>query len=297
MLHRVRIRAQCRRAVIFGGLLFALLPCLRGAPPSDSSRFAILGDRTGEAQPGVYEQVWKEVAAENPAFVLSVGDTIQGMNDRSAEAEWREAEQMLKPFRRYPLYLVPGNHDIWSAESERLFEKYATHPAHYSFDYGQAHFTVLDNSRSDELAAAELAFLETDLKAHAGQPLKIIVSHRPSWLVNVALRNPKFALHQLARRYGVQYVIAGHVHQMLHLALDGVTYVSMPSSGGHLRLSGAYEDGWFFGYAMVVVHGNSVDFRIQELGSPHGEGRTTKLTDWGMAGLVKSDRPKSTPAK
>ncbi len=204
---------------------------------------------------------------------------------------------MLKPFRRYPLYLVPGNHDIWSAESERLFEKYATHPAHYSFDYGQAHFTVLDNSRSDELAAAEPAFLETDLKAHAGQPLKIIVSHRPSWLVNVALRNPKFALHQLARRYGVQYVIAGHLHQMLHLALDGVTYVSMPSSGGHLRLSGAYEDGWFFGYAMVVVHGNSVDFRIQELGSPHGEGRTTKLTDWGMAGLVKSDRPKSTPAK
>src|ERR1017187_3832240 len=149
------------------------------------------------------------------------------------------------------------------------------------------HFTLLDNSRSDELAAAELAFLETDLKAHAGQPLKIIVSHRPSWLVNVALRNPKFALHQLARRYGVQYVIAGHVHQMLHLALDGVTYVSMPSSGGHLRLSGAYEDGWFFGHALAEVHGGSIDFQIQELGSPHGEGRTTKLTDWGMAGLVK----------
>jgi len=26
--------------------------------------------------------------------------------------------------------------------------------------------------------------------------------HRPSWLVDVALRNPNFALHQLARRYG-----------------------------------------------------------------------------------------------
>lgn len=271
---------------MFGGLLPALLLCVGGAPAPQSFRFAILGDRTGAAQAGVYEQVWKEVAAENPAFVLSVGDSIQGMDDESAEAEWRELDRILKPYRRYPLYLVPGNHDIWSAESERLFQKNAGHPAHYSFDYGQAHFTVLDNSRSEGLATEELAFLETDLKAHASQPLKIIVSHRPSWLPRVALGNSDYALHQLARRYGVQYVIAGHLHQMLHLEFEGVTYVSMMSSGGHLRLSQAYDDGWFFGYAMVQVHGRSVDFRIRELGPPHGEGRTTKLTDWGVAGLV-----------
>ncbi len=295
-MDRMRIRTQCSRALILGGLLLALLLCIWGAPASDSFRFAILGDRTGEAQPGVYEQVWKEVAAENPAFVLSVGDTIQGMSNASAEAEWREVDRILKPFRRYPLYLVPGNHDIWSAESERLFQQYAKHAVRYSFDYGQAHFTVLDNSRSDELAAQELAFLETDLKAHAAQPLKIVVSHRPSWLADVALRNPNFALHQLARRYGVQYVIAGHVHQMLHLELEGVTYVSMASSGGHLRLSRAYADGWFFGHALVEVHGDSRDFRIEELGPPYGEGRMTRLSDWGMAGLVKRQQREPAPA-
>ncbi len=104
-MDRMRIRTQCSRALILGGLLLALLLCIWGAPASDSFRFAILGDRTGEAQPGVYEQVWKEVAAENPAFVLSVGDTIQGMSNASAEAEWREVDRILKPFRRYPLYL------------------------------------------------------------------------------------------------------------------------------------------------------------------------------------------------
>jgi predicted phosphodiesterase len=297
MLHRLRIRVQFRRALVFGALLLALLLCIRGAPAPDSFRFAILGDRTGEAQPGVYEHVWKDVAAANPAFVLSVGDTIQGMNDQGAEAEWREVDQILKPYRRYPLYLVPGNHDIWSPASERLFQQHAGHPAHYGFDYGHAHFTVLDNSRSDDLSAGELAFLETDLQAHAGQPLKMIVSHRPSWLVDVALGNPKFALHQLARRYGVQYVIAGHLHQMLDLELDGVTYVSMASSGGHLRLSRAYQDGWFFGYALVEVHGQSVDIQIKELGPPYGEGRITKLSDWGMAGLAKRDQPVPAPAK
>jgi 3',5'-cyclic-AMP phosphodiesterase len=293
----VRIRARYGRVFLFAGLLLPLLLCIRGAPAPDSFRFAILGDRTGEAAPGVFEQVVREVAAEHPAFVLSVGDTIQGMDDATAETEWRQADRILEPFRDFPLYLTPGNHDIWSPESERLFAKYAAHPVHYSFDYGQAHFTILDNSRSEELPERELVFLEADLKAHAGQPLKIVVSHRPSWLVNVALRNPNFALHQLARRYGVQYIIAGHIHQMLRLELEGVTYVSMASSGGHLRLSEAYEDGWFFGYGMVEVHGKSLDLQIRELGKPHGEGRVTNVGDWGMAGLIKRAQRESAPAK
>ena len=276
-------------AVVLAGLLLTLLPCIQGAPAPDSFRFAILGDRTGEAQRGVYEQVWEELAAENPAFVVSVGDTIQGMNDASAEAEWQQVSRIFKLFSRYPLYLAPGNHDIWSNASERLFRQYATHPTHYSFDYGQAHFTILDNSRSEELPANELVFLEADLKAHASQPLKTIVMHRPSWIVDVALRNPNFALHQLARRYGVQYVVAGHVHQMLRLELEGVTYVSMASSGGRLRLSGLYQDGWFFGHALVEVHAQGIDFQIREAGPPRGKGRITKLTDWGTAGLVKRE--------
>jgi predicted phosphodiesterase len=267
-------------------LVAALVAIGAAAPAPDSFRFAILGDRTGEAQKGVYEQVWREVAAESPAFVVSVGDTIQGMSDRSAEAEWHEAGRIFQLFRRYPLYLAPGNHDIWSPASERLFQQYAAHAPHYSFDYGRAHFTILDNSRSEELPAPELVFLEADLKAHAGQPVKMIVMHRPSWLVDVALRNPNFALHQLARRYGVQYVVSGHVHQLLRLELEGVTYVSMASSGGQLRLSRLYQDGWFFGHALVEVDAKSIDFQIQEAGPPHGQGRRTKLTDWGMAGLT-----------
>lgn len=277
---------RIRRAALTCGLLVALLALLHGAAPPESFRFALLGDRTGECQPGVYEQVWKEIAAEDPAFVAGVGDTIQGGDDRTAEAEWRAVSQILHLYRRFPLYLAPGNHDVWSAESGRLFRQYAGHPLHYGFDYERAHFTILDNSLSDELPAVELSFLEADLKAHAGQPVKMILMHRPSWLINVAVRNPDFPLHQLARRYGVQYVIAGHLHQMLRLELEGVTYVSMASSGGHLRASGRYEDGWFFGHAVVEVSGQQIAVHIRETGPPHGEGRKTELGDWGMAGLA-----------
>jgi hypothetical protein len=271
--------------VFIAVLLFALV---RAGTTSELEpfRFVILGDRTGEAVPGVYERVWQAEEAGHPAFVVSVGDTIEGLNDATAPAEWHGAEQILKPYTRCPLYFTPGNHDIWSAVSERLFRQYAAHAPHYSFDYGQAHFTILDNSRSEEFSAGELAFLERDLKAHRAQPVKFIVSHRPSWLIGAALQNPNFALHQLARQYGVQYVIAGHLHQMLRLRLQGVTYISMPSSGGHLRASQKYEDGWFFGHALVEVHGTDIDFKIEELKPPHGQGRVTKPIDWGMLGLA-----------
>jgi len=116
--------------------------------------------------------------------------------------------------------------------------------------------------------------------------VKFIVSHRPSWLMDVMFANPNFAVHRLAKKYGVQYVIAGHVHEMLHVGLDGVTYLSMASAGGHLRASKRYEDGWFFGYALVEVNGRDVRFKIKELNPPHGLGRVTRPEDWGRAGLV-----------
>ncbi|SPE29131.1 Metallophosphoesterase [Candidatus Sulfopaludibacter sp. SbA6] len=234
--------------------------------------------------------MWRETAAERPAFVVSVGDNIEGLDDSAAEAQWQEWQRMVAPYRQYPLYLVPGNHDVWSERSEQLFRKFAARPPHYSFDYGPAHFTILDNSRSEDLPAAELAFLETDLQAHKAQPVKFVFSHRPSWLIDAVFANRQFPLHQLAKRYGVRYVIAGHVHLMLHIDLDGVTYLSVPSSGGHLRNSKKYEDGWFFGETTVDVRGQDAGIQIRELKPPLGKGRVTTPQDWGRVGLAAAAR-------
>jgi hypothetical protein len=276
--------------LVFAAALPTVLVPLAGSAAPDSFRFEILGDRTGEAQPGVYEESWREAAADNPVFVLTVGDTIEGYNDATASAEWIAMEQVLRPWRNIPLYLTPGNHDIWSPASEALFREHAHHAPHYSFDYGAAHFTILDNSRTEQLTASELAFLEQDLKSHADQPLKFVISHKPSWLIDAVMGNSDFPVQHLAKKYGVRFVIAGHLHEMLHADLDGVAYVSMASSGGHLRASKKYEDGWFFEHTRVDVSGDEVHFEIHELQPPFGRGRVTQLSDWGVAGLVDQHR-------
>ena len=88
-------------------------------------------------------------------------------------------------------------------------------------------------------------------------------------------------MHVMSKRYGVCCVIAGHVHQLIHAELDGVRYIALPSAGGHLRLSGKYEDGWFFGWTDVQIKGREVNFQVHQLDGP-----VTPITAWGRAGLV-----------
>ena len=211
----------------------------------------------------------------------------QGLNDRTALSEWEQIRATVLPYKAIPLYLAPGNHDIWSRNSEALFRQFSHHAPHYSFDVEQLHVIVLDTSRSDNLSEAETEFLENDLKAHSQQPLKIVVSHRPFWLLPVLFGMTQSPVHQLLLRYGVQFVFTGHLHKMLHANLDGITYLCLPSAGGHLRDTKRYEDGWFFGHTLVQVTGKRLAMRIQEIAPPLGKGRVTTIDDWGVAGLVK----------
>src|SRR5258708_2323094 len=90
--HSIRRAGYLLFLVLLTVLMAALVRTGNTADP-EPFRFVILGDRTGEAQPGVYEHVWREVALENPALVVSVGDTIQGLSDGAAESEWNKVEQ------------------------------------------------------------------------------------------------------------------------------------------------------------------------------------------------------------
>jgi 3',5'-cyclic AMP phosphodiesterase CpdA len=222
--------------------------------------FAILGDRTGGAVPGIYEKVVKEIAARHPAFVINVGDSIQGMDDVTTKDEWNAVRPIWKAFGDTPLYLIPGNHDIWSPASLRLWKSETGHPPHYSFDFRGAHITVLDNSRTGDLSEDELEFLDTDLAAHAARSPKLVFFHRPFWLLPIKFQNGDFDLHRIAKKHGVTWVICGHAHFFDRSTYDGIEYVIVGSSGGSLDHGGGNGTPFegtnaYYGYGWMHVEG------------------------------------------
>jgi len=249
------------------------------AEPRNNFRFAILGDRTGGAQPGVYEQVWREVSLLRPDFVINVGDTIEGGNDATAAAaEW---ESLRKLWNRYnlPQYFTPGNHDIWSADSRRIYEKATGRPASYGFNYQDAHFTVLDNSGSLNLSDAQMRFLADDLEKNKGRSPKFVLFHQPFWLIPLKFGSGEFPFHELVRKYGVNYVLSGHGHQFVRLERDGIVYIEAGSSGAKLKGEG-FERGWFYLHILATVRGAKVEMEVKELDEPMGKGRRFNAEDW-----------------
>ena len=242
-----------------------------------SFSFAIIGDRTGSAQPGVYQHTWRDVDRFQPAFAINVGDSIQGGDDSTAADQWEEIEPLLH--RKLPFYLVPGNHDIWSPASAQLWRKVTGRDPHYSFDFQGAHITVLDNSPAHALSDAEMQFLEADLAAHKDAHPKLVFFHRPTWLTPVLLQNPDFPLHKLARKYGVDAYVSGHVHRFARWNLEGVEYLLMGSSAAHLG-GDKFLEGWFFSWVEGKVENGKVQFIVHELPPPDGEGRVFRASVW-----------------
>lgn len=106
-------------------------------------RFVVIGDNTGLARPGVFEQAMRQVRWLEPDFVLSVGDLIEGYIDDKAEIDrqWDAIEQAVSR-AGCPFLFVPGNHDMNSPASVEAWRQ-RRGSAYYTFTYKRALFLVL----------------------------------------------------------------------------------------------------------------------------------------------------------
>lgn len=269
---------------LFGGLVVTRAL----TEPKNDFRFSILGDRTGGAQPQIYGRVWREVDMLHPDFVINVGDTIQGGKDATAPTEWQELRPLWQRYSHYPLYFTPGNHDVFSDTSRALYEKETRRPSFYSFNYQDAHFTVLDNSRTNDLSADQIEFLEKDLAAHKDRNPKFVFFHKPYWIALLKLGSGEFPLHQVAKKYGVQHIISGHGHQFVRMVRDGIAYMEVGSSGGTMQRAleqgHGFKEGRFYHHVWGRVKGSKVELTIKELDGAKGAGRIFKAEEWDENG-------------
>lgn len=116
------------------------------APKSapDTIRFAVIGDRTGLARPGVFEQAVQQADWLQPEFVINVGDLVEGYTSDAAvlAREWGEIEAAIGKMT-VPFFYVAGNHDLGNQAMLDLWRQKRGEP-YYHFTYKNALFLVLD---------------------------------------------------------------------------------------------------------------------------------------------------------
>jgi len=159
-------------------------------------------------------------------FILNCGDTTDSGN---IELCWDwYFKSNLPYFRTMPLASTMGNHDSWGYEYWLRKHNYPDlsgmeggHGSYYSFDYGNAHFVVINgniapsNDRK-ELTDMLVAWLENDLM-NTDKEFKIIMSHQGMYSYPVHTYDQETVemrpiITALIDKYDVDIMFQGHDH-------------------------------------------------------------------------------------
>ncbi len=187
------------------------------------------------------------------AFGLSLGDLV---HDDLALFEPLDA---LIATLGIPWFHTIGNHDLdlaaaGDADSDDSFEsRYG--PATYAFQYGPAHFVVLDDVRyhgalpggaaggyEAGLSKAALAFLEAYLAQLPADELAIVAMHVPPERLNEAERD---ALFRALSRHPLALSLSAHTHMQEQLFF-GPEHGFTAGLHHHLNV-GTTSGGWWLG--------------------------------------------------
>jgi 3',5'-cyclic-AMP phosphodiesterase len=180
-----------------------------------------------------FKELLGRVAAMNPrpAFMLHTGD----VSHLSRDSEWDTAQHLIQE-TGIETHFIPGEHDMLVDDGKPFFARFAPHAqpgGWYSFDQGGVHFVALINvselkpGGEGSLGAAQLAWLEADLKSRsASQPI-VVMTHIPLWQVypqwGWGTADGAQALSYL-RRFGSVTVLNGHIHQLMQKVEGNIAF-------------------------------------------------------------------------
>lgn len=231
--------------------------------------FDIIGDnRTGT---DVYAKLVKKMAADRPAFVISVGDTIWHSGNVK---EWDQFVDLSSPLTM-PYFIAPGNHEMWGRNGESSFKGFVRQPGnelYYSFKVGNSLFIVLDTEeRGNEarIAGAQHEWLKKTL-AESKEKFKFVFMHRPMYptknygehFEDSVSKYPeeRDLLEAMFGQYGVNAVFAGHEHLYMRRKVGGIIHII--TGGGGAPLYVPANRGGVNHYIRARATANSVSFSV-----------------------------------
>lgn len=229
--------------------------------PNGKNGFVFLHASDTQATTKANYDVWGSAAIKminkypQTGFILETGDLIDTV-DR--EDEWRSFFTACPDvFGDYPFMPVVGNHEQTASNNAISIRQHftvvgngasspATPGTTYSFDYGDAHFAVL-NTESD--LDAQKAWLEMDL-ASTSAKWKIVALHRGLYGAAGSSSTLIDAFEALLNKYHVDLILQGHDHVYMrsyklangHKDNSGTVHLESGGSGSKQDILGVQQD-------------------------------------------------------
>jgi 3',5'-cyclic AMP phosphodiesterase CpdA len=257
MLTSVMMACGQARDVSAGGSSPLSLPDMAGPKPwtevqvqddPDDFHFVVVSDRTCCARPGVFAGAMPKVNLLSPAFVVSVGDLIEGYteNQTQLDREWDEIQSYVNQLEA-PFFYTPGNHDMNNAvmanEWERRFG-----PSYYHFQYKGVLFLVLNSELFGMVGAPDtpvpgpwkqadqMAFVRSVLAQHPDPRWTMVLLHQPLWTLNPI--DPDWLEIETLLDERDYTVFAGHFHQYSRVERHNRNFITLATTGGGSSLRG-----------------------------------------------------------
>jgi hypothetical protein len=207
----------------------------------DQFHFAVVSDRTGGHRDKVFSRAVQQVNLLQPAFVMSVGDLIEGysLKEDVVKGQWDEFDGYVKKFEA-PFFYVPGNHDLTNKSQVVTWgERYGRR--YYHFIYKNTLFLSLCSENPPDgmgtIDKEQQEWVAKTVEANKDVRWTFVFLHKPIWNARDLERNGWAAVEKaLAGRK--HNVFCGHVHRYQIFHRNGTEYYQLATTGGGSRLRG-----------------------------------------------------------
>ena len=217
--------------------------------------FVVVTDRTGGERKGIWQKGIDKINLMQPAFVVSVGDLINGYTKDldKINTEWEEFNSFVKKLEM-PFFYVVGNHDYTNEVMENeWFKRFGSD--YYHFLYKNVLFICLNSEhgytalKNPDLGEEQVKFVEKILKKNTNVDWTMIFMHQPLWLKESGKNWLKVENLLKGRDHSV---FTGHHHKYKLHQRNKNDYFVLATMGGGSELRGI-EYGEFDHFMFITM--------------------------------------------